>query len=124
VYGFTANKTAKETELSQKLVDRCFTAIRKAIYEYEERNIKPVFVTVEIDETYVGAKFKNRRRKSRDNYRRVDAVRKGRGAKTLLQPVFGFYQRNETVYVEFVGDAEKKTLQDIIKGKIVLKSNI
>jgi len=79
VYGFTANKTAKETELSQKLVHRCFTIIRKAVYGYEESNIKPVF---------------------------------------------GFYQRNGTVYVEFVSDAEKKTLQDIIKGKIVLKSNI
>jgi len=124
VYGFTANNTAKETELSQKLVHRCFTVIRKAIYEYEERNIKPVLGTVEVDETYVGARFKNRRKKNRDYYRKVDAVKRGRGAKTLLQPVFGFYQRNGTVYVEFVSDAEKKTLQDIIKGRIVLRSNI
>ena len=83
-----------------------------------------MFGTVEVDETYVGAKFKNRRRKDRDYYRRVDAVKRGRGAKTLLQPVFGFYQRNGTVYVEFVRDAEKKTLQDIIKGRIVLRSKI
>jgi transposase-like protein len=124
VYGFTANKTAKETELSQKLVHRCFTVIRKALYDYEEKNIKPVFGTVEIDETYVGPKFKNRRKNKREYYRRVDAVKRGRGAKTLLQPVFGFYQRNGTVYVEFVRDAEKKTLQDIIKGKIVLRSKI
>jgi len=38
--------------------------------------------------------------------------------------VFGFYQRNGIVYVEFVCDAKKKTLQDIIKGKIVLQSQI
>jgi len=62
VYGFTANRTTKETGVSQKLVHRCFTTVRKAIYEYEEENIKPVFVTVEIDETYVGPKFKNRRK--------------------------------------------------------------
>jgi len=124
VYGFTANKTAKEIQLSQKLVHRCFTIIRKALYDYEERNIKPAFGTVEIDETYVGPKFKNRRKKRREYYRRVDAVKRERGAKTLLQPVFGFYQRNGTVYVEFVSDAEKKTLQDIIKGKIVLQSKI
>ena len=124
VYGFTANKAAKETEVSQKLVHRCFIIIRKALYEYEEENIKPVFGTVEIDETYVGPKFKNRRKKNREYYRRVDAVKRGRGAITLLQPVFGFYQRNGTVYVEFVCDAKKKTLQDIIKGKIVLQSNI
>jgi transposase-like protein len=42
----------------------------------------------------------------------------------MLQPVFGFYQRNGTVSVEFVCDAKKKTLQDIIKGKIVLQSHI
>ena len=124
VYGFTANKTAKETQLSQKLAHRCFTIIRKALFDYEERNIKPVFGTVEVDETYVGAKFKNRRKKNREYYRRVEAVKRGRGAKTLLQPVFGFYQRNGTVYVEFVRDAEKKTLQDIIKGRIVLRSKI
>ncbi len=62
LYGFTANRTAKETEVSQKLVHRCFIIIRKALYEYEEENIKPVFGTVEIDETYVGPKFKNRRK--------------------------------------------------------------
>ena len=60
--------------------------------------------------------FKNRRKKNREYYRKVNAV--GRGAKTLLQPVFGFYQRNGTVYVEFVSDAKKKTLQDIIKGRL------
>jgi len=124
VYGFTANRTAKETGVSQKLVHRCFTTVRKAIYEYEENTIKTVFGTVEVDETYVGPKFKNRRKKNREYYRRVNAVKRGRGAKTLLQPVFGFYQRNGTVYVEFVCDAKKKTLQDIIKGKIVLQSNI
>jgi len=62
LYGFTANKIAKETEVSQKLVHRCFIIIRKALYEYEEANIKPVFGTMEIDETYVGPKFKNRRK--------------------------------------------------------------
>jgi len=84
VYGFTANKTAKETELSQKLVHRCFIIIRKAVYGYEESNIKPVFGTVEVDETYVGARFKNRRKRNREYYRRVEAVKRGRGAKTLL----------------------------------------
>ena len=124
VYGFTANRTAKETGVSQKLVHRCFTIIRKALYKHEEENIKPVFGTVEIDETYVGPKFKNRRKNNREYYRKVNAVKRGRGAKTLLQPVFGFYHRNGTVYVEFVSDAKKKTLQDIIKGRIVLQSNI
>ncbi len=124
VYGFTANRAAQETGISQKLVHRCFTIIRKALYEYEENTIKTVFGTVEIDETYVGPKFKNRRKKNREYYRKVNAVKRGRGAKILYQPIFGFYQRNGTVYVEFVSDVKKKTLQDIIKGKIVLQSRV
>ncbi len=72
----------------------------------------------------MGPKFKNRRKKNRDYYRRIKAVKRGRGAKTLLQPVFGLYQRDGRVYVEFIKDAEKKTLQDIIKGRIVLESHL
>ncbi|PIS13280.1 MAG: hypothetical protein COT67_02665 [Candidatus Tagabacteria bacterium CG09_land_8_20_14_0_10_41_14] len=94
VYDFTANKTAKEVKLPQKLVHRCFFTIR------------------------------NRRSEKREKLRRVNAVKRGRGAKTLLQPVFGIYQRNGTVYVKFVKDTGKKTLQKIIKGKIVLESDV
>jgi len=58
----------------------------------------------------VGPKFKNRRKKNRDYYRTIKAVKRGRSAKTLLQPVFGLYQRDGRIYVEFIKDAEKKTL--------------
>lgn len=124
VYDFTANKTAKEVKLPQRLVHRCFSAIRKAITDYEEAEMEKFFGEVEIDETYIGPKFKNRRRKTREKLRQVNAVKRGRGAKNLLQPVFGIYQRNGKVYVKFVKDAGKKTLQKIIKGKIVLESDI
>jgi len=124
VYDFTANRTAKETELSQKLVHRCFSIIRKAIRDYEETVADKFFGQIEVDETYVGPKFKNRRKSTRDKARRVSAVKRGRGSKTLIQPVFGIYQRNGTVYVEFVSDASKKTLQDIIKGRISLESEV
>jgi len=90
VYGFTANKMAKETEVLQKLVHKCFIIIRKALYEYEEENIKPVFGTVEIDETYVGPKFKNRKKNNRKYYRKVNAVKSGRGAKTVYKLYLGF----------------------------------
>lgn len=124
VYEFTANKTAKEIRVNQKLVHRFFSTIRKAIYDYEEKEIKKLFGTVEADETYIGPKFKNRRKKLRDYYRRVKAVKRGRGAKNLLQTVFGLYQRNGIVYIEFIKDAGKKILQDIIKGRIVLESEV
>ena len=85
---------------------------------------KKFFGEIEVDETYVGPKFKNRRRKKREKLRQVNAVKRGRGAKTLLQPIFGIYQRNGTVYVKFVKDTGKKTLQKIIRGKIVLESDV
>ena len=123
-YGFTANKTSGEVKLPQQRVHKCFTTIRAAIYDYEQFEMKGFFGEVEVDETYVGPKFKNRRKKNRDYYRTIKAVKRGRGAKTLLQPVFGLYQRDGRVYVEFIKDAEKKTLQDIIKGRIVLESHL
>lgn len=124
VYDFTANKAAKEVKLPQRLVHRCFSIIRKAIYDYEEAEMEKFFGEVEVDETYIGPKFKNRRKKNREKLRKANVVKRGRGAKNLLQPVFGIYQRNGTVYVKFVKDAGKKTLQKIIKGKIILESNI
>ena len=60
----------------------------------------------------------------REYYRKINAVKHRRGAKTLYQPMFGFYQRNVTVQVEFVSDVKKKALQDIIKGIIVLQSRV
>lgn len=125
VYEFTANKTAAETRLSQTLLQRCFSIIRKAIYDYEQKQMGELFSgIIEVDETYVGAKFRNKRRASRDYYRKINAVKRGRGSKVLQQPVFGLYQRNGVVYVKFIEDAGKKTLQDIIKGKIVLESEV
>jgi len=124
VYNFTANKAAREVQLPQRLVHRCFSIIRKAIYDYEEAEMEKFFGEVEVDETYVGPKFRNRRRKNRDKLRQVNAVKRGRGAKNLLQIIFGIFQRNGSVYVKFVKDADKKTLQNIIKGKIVLESDV
>lgn len=124
VYEFTANKTSKEVLINQKLVHRCFSTIRKAIADYEEAEMEKFFGEVEIDETYIGPKFRNRRKKNREKLRQVNAVKRGRGAKNLHQPVFGLYQRNGTVYVKFVKSAGRKILQDIIKGKIVLESSI
>src|SRR3989338_6997892 len=124
VYGFTANKTAKEIELPQKLVHHYFFTIRKGISDYEENEMEKFFGEVEVDETYVGPKFKNRKKKKRDYLRKMNAVKRGRGSKILHQPVFGIYQRNGKVYIKFVKDVSKKILQDIIKGRIVLESEV
>lgn len=124
VYEFTANKTAKETELPQRLVHRCFSVIRKAITDFEEKEMEKLFGTIEVDETYIGPKFRNRRKRKREYLKRMGVVKRGRGAKILQQPVFGMYQRNGKAYIKFVSDVDKKTLQDIIRGKIDLESNV
>jgi transposase len=124
VYEFTANKTSKEINLSQKLVHRSFSLIRKAIYDYELQEMIQFFGTIEVDETYIGPKFRNRRKKNRDKYRKLNVVKRGRGVKDLQQPIFGIYQRNGKIYIEFVKKVDKKTLHDIIKGRVVLDSKI
>ena len=124
IYEFTANKTAKETKLSQRLIHRCFSKIRDAIYQYEEAEMGKFFGIVEVDETYIGPRFRNRRKQKRDFLKRIGVVKRGRGSKILQQPVFGMYQRNGRVYIEFVSNAEKKTLQDIIRGRIELASDV
>ncbi len=123
-YEFTANKTAKETNLPQRLVHRCFSKIREAMFEYEEKEMVKFFGIVEVDETYIGPKFKNRRRKKRNFLKRIGVVKRGRGSKILQQPVFGMYQRDGRVHIKFVRDAEKNTLQNIIRGKIELASDV
>lgn len=124
VYEFTANKTSKEIDLPQKLIHRSFSLIRKAIYDYELQEMIQFFGEIEVDETYIGPKFRNRRKKNRDKYRKLNVVKRGRGVKDLQQPIFGIYQRNGKVYIEFVEKVDRKTLQDIIKGRVVLDSKI
>lgn len=123
-YEFTAHKTAREIGGSQKKVYRCFRLIRQTLYDYEAAEMKRFMGEVEVDETYVGPKFRNRRCKVRQKLRKINAVKRGRGAKHLQQPIFGIYQRNGVVYVEGVADVGTQTLQDIIRGRITLASNV
>lgn len=96
------------THLNRNTVNRYLKAIRTRIAEFCEVE-SPVNGEVEIDESYFGAK-------------RVKGKR-GRGAsgKTI---VFGIFQRNGKVYTEIVPDARRKTLQDIIRGRVDLETVI
>ena len=94
--------------LNRNTVNRYLKAIRTRIAEFCEIE-SPFNGEVEIDESYFGAK-------------RVKGKR-GRGAsgKTI---VFGIFQRNGKVYTEIVPDARRKTLQDIIRGRVDLETVI
>lgn len=98
----TASKTAEIVALTRPSVSRIFVKIRTCVAEEAER-ASPFGGTVEVDESYFGA-------------RRVHG-RRGRGArgKTI---VFGIFKRNGSVYAEIVPDCRKMTLQAIIRGRV------
>lgn len=96
------------THLNRNTVNRYLKAIRIRIAAFCEFE-SPLTGEVEIDESYFGAK-------------RVKGKR-GRGAsgKTI---VFGICKRKGKVYTEIVPDARRKTLQDIIRGRVDLETII
>jgi transposase len=67
--------------------------------------------TVEVDETYLGGQWKNKRKIVRDT-----GTKRGRGAKKQL--VFGILCRNGTVWAEVVDDVEAGTLQPLITRQV------
>jgi len=98
----TASKMAQVVAVTRPSVSRIFIKIRTRIAEEAER-ASPFSGTVEVDESYFGAK-------------RVRGKR-GRGAtgKTI---VFGIFKRNGSVYTELVPDCKARTLQQIIRGRV------
>lgn len=121
----TDRKIAQRLDVSYNRVHRFYMNIRKAIFTYEEQSIKLLAESVEVDETYFGADFKNRKRKKREKLRKQGKVKRGRGANQLKQAVFGIYERADgIVYVKPVRDVTKPTLQDIIKGKVSIETTI
>ncbi len=104
----TASKTAEVVAVTRPSVSRIFVKIRARIAEECER-ASPFGGTVEVDESYFGAK-------------RVRGKR-GRGAsgKTI---VFGIFKRNGSVYTEIVPNCKARTLQAIIRGHVASQSVI
>lgn len=121
----TDKEIAQRVDTNYNRVHRFYTNLRKAILTYEQQSIRLLEDSVEIDESYFGADFKNRRKNKREKLRKQGKVKRGRGANELKQAVFGIYQRNDgIVYVKPVQDVSKPTLQDIIKGKVSIETTI
>ena len=105
---FTATDTAKLTGISKRSVTHIYGLLRDKIRQWVWQET-PFTGTIEVDESYFGP-------------RRIPGKR-GRGAsgKTM---VFGIFKRQGKVYTEIVPDARKKTLEDIIRGKVAVESVI
>jgi transposase-like protein len=99
---------ALRTSLGRGRVLRALTFIRRAL----TRDVPEIFSgTVEVDETYLGSQWKNRRKMVRNQ-----GTRRGRG--TTKQPVFGILCRNSQVWAEVVEKVDEGTLLPLITKQV------
>ena len=102
------------TGFERRRILRALTIIRTSL----TKDVPEIFSgTVEVDETYLGGQWKNKRRSVRDQ-----GSKRGRG--TTKQPVFGILCRNGTVWAEVVDDVGAETLQPLISKKVTAGSII
>ncbi len=99
---------AQETRIERKRVLRALTYVRMAF----QKDIPDVFSgTVEVDETYIGGQWKNKRHSAK-----AGGSKRGRG--TFKTPVFGILCRGGKVWAQVVSDVEAKTLLPLISRRV------
>jgi transposase-like protein len=112
--GFSSHDIALETGLERKRILRALLVVRRVM----AKDVPAVFSgTVEVDETYLGGQWKNKRRSQR-----IGFIKRGRG--TQKTPVFGILCRKGKVWAEVVPDVEAKTLVPLIKERVKLGSTV
>jgi transposase len=108
-----ATKASLLLGMSRATINRYYLEFRELIWQQRQEEKRLLVGIVEVDESYFG----------RGRPRGVAGpLRRGRG--TLKKPVFGIFERNGQVYTEVVPDCSKKTLHDIILGRVALESAI
>lgn len=112
IRGLSAAAVAEEAGLHRQRVLRALILVRAAM----QREVPAVFQgTVEIDETYVGGFWRNRR-----NAQRARGRKRGRG--TIKTPVFGILCRGGQVWAQVVPDLAAQTLFPLIRRQVRLGS--
>jgi len=112
----STNIILSRVDVSRYLLLRILTLLRVAMTQ----DVPNVFEgTVEVDETYLGGQWKNKRLSSKRSHPKA---KRGRG--TNKQAVFGILCRNGKVWAELIDNAEAKQLQPRIlkqvkKGSVV-----
>lgn len=100
--------------LSSAAISREAELVREAML----RDIPPVFKgIVEIDETYLGDSWKNKRKSTC-----AQGSKRGRG--TSKQAAFGILCRNGKVWAEVVPDVEANTLMPLLRKRVALGSTV
>ena len=106
-----ATKTAQLLRLNRKTVNRYYNIFRKAIFDYQTKELGKIIGTVELDESYFGP-------------RRMRGMVNKFGRGTYKQPVFGIFERGGRVYTEIVPNCKRATLRPIIQGKVDPRSSV
>ena len=108
VRGLSSQAIAAETGLHRQRVLRALMVLRQAM----RREVPPVFRgTVEVDETYLGGAWKNKRHGPRRG-----GTKRGRG--TSKTPVFGILCRGGLVWAQVVPDVAARTLVPLIRRRV------
>jgi transposase len=110
--GLSSSAISREAGLGREQVLRALSLVREAMVQ----DIPPVFEgIVEIDETYLGGSWKNKRKSAR-----VQGSKRGRG--TSKQAVFGILCRSGKVWAEVVPNVEANTLMPLLRKRVAIGS--
>jgi transposase-like protein len=102
----SARLIAQETGLQRQRILRALAVLRQRMCA----EVPAVFRgTVEVDETYLGGEWKNRR---------ASAKPLPRGRATVKTPVFGILCRQGQVWAQIVPDVSPRTLQALIRRRV------
>ena len=108
LHGVSAKAISEETGINRQRILRALILVREAMI----KDVPKVFSgTVEVDETYIGGQWKNKRKKQR----KIE-VKRGRG--TLKTPVFGILCRGGKVWAQVVPNVEARTLMPLIDKRV------
>lgn len=112
--GLSSQNIANETGINRLRIIRALSKVREAFV----KDVPEVFSgTIEVDETYIGGQWKNKRRSQKS----VE-VKRGRGC--LKTPVFGILCRGGKVWAKVVPDVEARTLMPLISRRVKRGSTV